>query len=94
MKDFIRDDGKVRNCTSNIAKMNIFEWMWYRNDMIVKNLQESIILLCEGIKFIIVGIINLLLVICLPITYPIGAYLNIRDAKKELEILSRYKEKI
>ena len=28
-KDFIRDDGKVRYCDSNMSKMNILEFMYY-----------------------------------------------------------------
>lgn len=30
MKDFIRDEGKVTNCIRNIAKMNPFEYVYYR----------------------------------------------------------------
>ena len=28
-KDFIMDNGKVRNCHANVAKMNAFEYVYY-----------------------------------------------------------------
>lgn len=82
MKDFIRDEGKVRACTSNIAKMNILEWMWYRQDLFVDQLYE-------GTKSVFYGFVGLLLLISIPIRYPISAYIDIKHAKEEMKEYNR-----
>jgi hypothetical protein len=41
-KEFIRDGGKVRRCVSNIAKMNVFELIYYRRDMLWRSIVESV----------------------------------------------------
>ena len=42
MKKYIRDDGKVRLCSSNIAKFNIFEFMWYHRRRVPEMIGDSI----------------------------------------------------
>lgn len=74
-KDYIRDDGRIRECYSNIAKMNVGEYMilkitskcfWKRA------LSDTLEVFCEGIKNLGIGIINALLVLVLPIALPIN----------------------
>lgn len=87
MKEFIRDNGKVRECTSNIAKMNILEWIYYRRGMIYRNTVESISTGIEGIVMFLSMLLNIMIIILSPITLPIAAWLQIRVAKKEMELL-------
>lgn len=91
MKDFIRDNGKVRECISNNAKMNLLEWMWYRKEIIPRILKDAFQNIFEGIHLLVYGIINLITVLLLPITYPIAAFVSIRRAKKEMEKREKYK---
>ena len=87
MKDFIRDDGEVRLCTSNFAKMNIFEFMWYRKEewfidgfkFVLKQFKESLFLM-------VTAIINFICLVLAPVSFPISAWLQIRQAKKEMEV--------
>lgn len=81
MKDFIRDDGKVRSCYSNEAKMNLIEYLWYHKELIPENTKKAINQLGKGMILIFAGILNLILLV-FPIAYIISAYLNIRNAKK------------
>ena len=87
MKEFIRDNGKVRECTSNIAKMNILEWIYYRWGMIYRNTVESITTGLEGIAMVLFMILNIIILILFPITLPVAAWLQIRAAKKEMKLL-------
>ena len=74
MKDYMKDNGKVRMGTSNIAKMNIFEWMWYNKHIAIDTLKEALE------RFVLGG----LMFFGFPLIYPITAYLEIRAAKKEM----------
>ena len=77
---FIRDDGVVSNCTSNVAKMNIIEWVWYIRELdIVSTFKESVV-------DVVVGIAALVAIVLLPIFYPIIAYIRIREAKKSMKM--------
>jgi Na+-transporting methylmalonyl-CoA/oxaloacetate decarboxylase gamma subunit len=89
MKEFIRDDGKVRECASNIAKMNILEYMWYQKAIIPRVLKESIENLIEGMSLVMAGLITLFLIIILPISYSITAYINIHQAKEEVKFCQK-----
>lgn len=90
MKEFIRDNGKIRDCLSNKAKMNIFEWMWYEKSMILRIFLEVFQNIGEGLIKIIQGILILIIIISLPITFPIGAYIIIRKAKKEMKLKNKF----
>ena len=80
MEKFIKDDGVVLNCTSNVAKMNIFEWIWYIRELdIVSTFKESVV-------DVVVGIAALVAIVLLPILYPIIAYIRIKEAKKSMEL--------
>ena len=80
-KEYIRDDGRVRLCASNIARMNIFESMYYHRFQLYHNVIRSIEEFI-GHWYIIV---NVLLIFTLPVTYPIMAWWEVRKAKKEMK---------
>ena len=80
MKEFIRDNGKVRICSSNIAKMNIPEYMYHCRFRLWNNICDSIKELLESWNIII----NMFLILLLPIYYPIMAYIHIKESKKEV----------
>lgn len=91
MKDFILDNGKVRNCESNNAKMNIFEWIWYRKeDRILLFLSDSVEQFKEGFILLLASVLNLSMIVFFPITFPLIAYINIREAKKQVAIHEKY----
>lgn len=82
-KDFIRDDGKVRNCDSNIAKMNILEFMRFTGkDTAIRALDciaEQAVMVGQGLFYLTA---NILLIITTPINFPIVAYFRIKKSKK------------
>lgn len=87
-KDFIRDEGKVRYCDSNMSKMNIFEFMYYYIFHwgyfleIFSYVAESFV---EFFKNGFRLIWNLIFLIFTPITLPLCAITRIRNAKKWVE---------
>jgi hypothetical protein len=85
MKDFLLDDGKVRLCTSNFAKMNIFEFMWYKKNWFLEGIEFIWEQLQEGIPLVAAAMINFICLLLTPITFPIAAWYQIRQAKKEVE---------
>lgn len=85
MKDFIRDDGEVRLCTSNFAKMNIFEFMWYKRGWLLEGVDFVWEQLIEGVPLVFAAIVNFICLVLAPISFPISAWLQIRQAKKEVE---------
>lgn len=89
MKEYIRDNKRVRKCPSNISKMNIFEWIYYdfRDWNELSNMKYYFL---ESIKYICLGCINLLSVLLFPLSILINAILSIYRAKKEVK--KRYKE--
>ncbi|VVB60353.1 Uncharacterised protein [uncultured archaeon] len=94
MKEYIRDDGEVRICPSNVSKMNILEWMWYRKDLLRQETIEALKQFYEGFVLLCASIINLAIILFSPITFPIAAYINIRREKKEMEKYERYQPKL
>jgi hypothetical protein len=89
MKDFIRDDGEVRNCISNKAKMNIFEWMWYNKYQIPTIFFGAFTDIYVGIAKILTGLITAIL---FPIIFPISAYFEIRRAKNKMSLRGKNNE--
>jgi len=93
MKDFIRDNGKVRRCTSNESKMNIFEWIYYYpnyfSEKIIGAFEEGY----KAVYTLFIILIFIILLILFPITFPIVAYINIKNAKKEMILLKKYNRK-
>lgn len=84
MKDYIRDNGKVRMCASNVAQMNIFEIIYYKiaKDFVsdAKTCLTELIPLTFGLLFIML----------FPISMPIVAYIKIRRAKRFM-VLHKFK---
>lgn len=80
-KEYIRDGKQVRNCPSNVSKMNIFEWIYYDfkywNEL--RNVKYHF---CTSLKYILLGTIDLLCVLLLPISILINSILAISRAKK------------
>ncbi len=80
-KEYIRDGEQVRNCPSNVSKMNIFEWIYYDfkywNEL--RNVKYHF---CTSLKYILLGTIDLLCVLLLPISILINSILAISRAKK------------
>jgi hypothetical protein len=86
MKDFLLDDGKVRLCTSNFAKMNILEFMWYKKEWFSEGFEFVWEQLCEGVPLVAAAIVNFACLLLAPVTFPIAAWFQIRQAKKEVEV--------
>lgn len=87
MKDYIKDDGEVRRCNSNLVKMNILEhcyfniFHWKILKRLFKCILKSIQAMLEGGIGFIWNIISLFI---LPIHLIYGAYEEIKHAKKSV----------
>lgn len=98
-KDFIRDEGKVRRCTDNMSKMNIFEymychiiyWGYFKSffSMIIHSGKDVIECLGELFLSLFVIVINIIAFIFTPITLVLTAIFQIRNAKKWVERASK-----
>lgn len=94
-KDFIMNNkNKIRNCGRNIAKMNILEYIIfdvfitknYSKDMFkmpFEDLIDSFEDLIGLLQTVILSIIAIILGILFPISMPLRAYINIKNARKE-----------
>ena len=81
MKDYIRDNGHVRLCASNVAKMNLLESMYYHRLVMWANIVDAI----NDLRKHLYIIINVLIIFTLPVIYPIMAWWEIHKAKKEMD---------
>ena len=81
MKEYIRDNGRVRLCSSNVAKMNLLESMYYHWSITWANIVDAINDLIRHWYIII----NVLIIFTLPVTYPIMAWWKIHKAKREMD---------
>ena len=88
MKEYIRDNKRVRKCPSNISKMNIFKWIYY-DFRYWNELSDMKYYFLESIKYICLGCINLLSVHLFPLSILINAILSIYRAKKEVKNVIR-----
>lgn len=85
-KNFIRDDNIVRQCSKNVSKMNVFEYMYYSLfhwkllQRILGDIGENVV---EGFGYLVAILMRLLELILLPIFLIMGAIVQIRKAKKE-----------
>lgn len=87
-KDFILDEGKIRNCPKNIAMMNIFEYMIFdifRNKCLKHGFIETMNQYYEGIKMLYFAIINSVLLIIFPITIIFKWYSTIKEVKTQMK---------
>ena len=84
-KDFIRDNGKIRQCDSNLSKMNVFEhiyfnvfyWGYFRHvsSYVLESLKEVL----ENLFYLLY---NLTVLIFTPITLVLCAIVQIKNAKE------------
>ena len=92
-KDFIRDDGIVRDCVSNIAKMNIFEFMWYNWREAFSPATEFIYSFKELFSGLSMFVSSLIFFILIPISAPMHSYFVIKNAKKRVKEYNKRMEK-
>ena len=71
------EDGDVTLCTRNIAKMNVFEWIWYGRELILDAFLDAIAAVCKGVFALIVLLVFPILIIA-------NAYIEVRDNKREM----------
>lgn len=91
-KDLIRDDGRIRGCDSNIAKMTVLEVIYCRifvwktiPDMIIYDNKEFFIEFLKGLRSLLYLIINIGCIPFYPIILPIVYSKSIKRAKAEVE---------
>ena len=77
-KEYIKDNGKVRLCDSNIARMNVIECLWYNKARIPE-------IYAEALGMIYWGAFAVATILVSPVYITIQAYMMIRDAKQEVE---------
>lgn len=88
-KEFIMEDGKIRSCSSNIAKMNIWEHVVFKRfylDAISETFAFFFETLGMFIGSVIALIFSLLVILAFPITFPLISYRDIKRHKKECKI--------
>ncbi|OMD66904.1 hypothetical protein BSK50_30475 [Paenibacillus odorifer] len=86
---FILDDGKIRFCRSNIAKMTVWEYCYFEltdRNILGYTLKESLKNGVEGIKCLIFCFCELLSILLFPIVLPTVAYKAIKKEKKQHKI--------
>ncbi|APH20859.1 hypothetical protein [Clostridium botulinum] len=84
-KNYIKDDGKIRNCYSNIAKMNLLElmycrlflWDWNIISILLEDLEDVI----DGFKSLLKFIWDVLKIILLPITLIVTSTIILKQIK-------------
>jgi hypothetical protein len=80
-KDYIRDEGRVRMCDSNII-------IWYRKffyDDLRYNIWECLKTIWEGLLGFAVLFFHIILMILFPISFPYVAYRRIAWSKEQCE---------
>jgi len=94
-KDYILDNGKIRNCPSNRAKMNIFECMKVNKFYIenyLSNTQYALKEVKTGFLALLAILITTTMLLLFPISFPIIAMHQIKDAKKLVEKQKKIRE--
>ena len=86
-KEFILDDGEIRNCASNIAKMNVLEYIVF-NKFFIKDIwysvKECLDEIFEGFIALYYLFFSIVCALIFPICFPLIAYFRIRKARKEV----------
>lgn len=87
MKDYIKDNGKIRNCDYNIAQMNIFEFIRFdiQNGFVKRLFFDTVEQYIEGFKLIFFATINTLGILLLPISLIIRSFLAIKNSKQNVK---------
>ena len=73
-KNYIKDNGRVRLCASNVAQMNLLEAMYYHRFKIIIDIKENVYLLRDAFILLI-----------LPLAYPFMAWQEVQKARKDME---------
>lgn len=84
-KNFIFDNGKVRNCCSNIAKMNVFEYIYYdfKDWGAMRNFScDFMNIVKEFFKATFCLFVNILSLVFFPIVLLAHAQYKINESKK------------
>jgi len=83
-KEYIKDNNKIRKCSANVSKMNIFEWVYYdfKDWNELSNIKYHLYISLKDICF---GTLNLISILLLPISILINATLSIYRARKEVK---------
>ena len=92
--DFVRDDGRIRFCDYNFARMNIFQWWWfeirywgyYKNEL--RHAIELLDCIAKGAIEFFVGIIFLPFIpvfMVFPVLPLIRGYRQIKRSQRELK---------
>lgn len=87
MKDYIKDEGIIRNCDYNISQMNILGYIIFdvRKGFFKYNFLDTIKLYVDSFKNLGGAIINTIFIIMFPIVLIIRAILGIKNAKRKVE---------
>jgi hypothetical protein len=90
MKEYIRDNGKIRNCTNNVAKMT---WYEYGGHFGLKATKKSIIetfcAIPRIVKEVLVILLFFVMLIFLPVILPFVFMNKVRKARKEVDIWAK-----
>lgn len=92
--DEIYGKGVVRNCSSNVSKMNVFEWCYYKvfhwgyfSEAFGLMFEQG----CEVVKNLVYLIINIIATILTPFVLIIMAYNDIKRSQHEVRNRHKYK---
>lgn len=85
-KNYIKDDNKIRNCYTNIAKMNLLElmycrlflWNWNIISILIEDLEDVI----GGFKSLLKFIWDIFKIILLPITLIVTSAITLKQIKR------------
>ena len=85
-KNYLLADGKIRNCTSNHAKMTWYEYGWYFGFKTIKySIKATFCDIPRIISEFFMILVFLVMLLFLPIIAPILFVNCVRKARKEVE---------
>lgn len=98
-KDFIVDDGVIRSCLSNLAKMNLTEYMYCKHrywDGLYNwgGFKDALIGMWEGLQCLAIILITILTIPLSPIIISIVCAKQLSGYKKDLEEQKREEQHI
>ena len=80
-KDYIYDNGKIRNCVANILKMNPFEWCYY-SIFHWNYLGKKLLELIDCLKEIALNLLYIIQIIIVILLMPLFAHFTLKNARK------------
>lgn len=91
MKEYIRDDGKIRSCSKNVARMNIFEFIIFdiKNGFFKTAILNTTEQYLDCFKIMLCAIFNTIGVVLFPISLIIKAMLSIKRAKADMKMWTK-----